>query len=115
MVFKDDGVERVRALLRPKRSSKTKKQPSKSSKPKKRSSRVRKVKGKGLLGAIVKGAITAAKAGARAGMKLAKNPNTWKKIARVAATQGASAAANEAVNKIVAQQKRPKPDWYYRN
>ena len=125
MVFKDDGVERVRALVR--RKNKTTSKPKKrrpktkkrtSSKPKKRrttsNKRVRKVKGKGLLGAIVRGTITAAKAGARAGIKLAKNANTWKKLAKAAVTQGASAAASEAVNKIVARQKRPKPDYYYR-
>ena len=113
----DEGAARVHARLLntgdrlPYRLMPRIKRKKGSSKPKKRRStkRVKKVKGKGLLGAIVKGAITAAKTGARAGMKLARNPNTWKKLGRVAITQGASAAASEAVNKIVARQKRETP------
>ena len=87
-------------------------------KPKKRCSRVKKVKGKGLLGALVRGTVTAIKTGARAGvrggLKLARNPNTWKTLGKAAVTQAASVAANEAANKIIARQKRPLPDWYYR-
>ena len=119
----DSHITRVKARLA---KGIKKKQTYKHKLDKRRkTNRTRQIKGDGLgalfgiaIRGIARGApaiARAARVAGRAGLKIAKNKNTWKTLAKHAATQAASAAATEGVNAITRaiqrKKQRPKPAW----
>lgn len=119
----DSHITRVKARLAKGSKKKTKRQIIKHKRRK--TKRTRHVKGDGLgalLGIAIRGIARGAPAIARAarvagkaGLKIAKNRNTWKTLAKHTATQAASAAVTEGINAITRaiqrKKQKPKPAW----